>query len=400
MRRVTPLSILIIISCGSLAFAADDDTPVPRWGVRYIVEYANFELLRINREEWTRPYIDRKGQRMFTGLRSGRLEARDLARGEVEWTRNGVGAIGAEMDDWQGNLLVGMDSALAAVDMDTGAEQWRLDLDGRISGPIVREGDTAVIPIRPNSFVAVNLSAPEISWRQKRPTPDNLTVRGQAGAYIDEARDLAAIGFSDGTLLGVSLRRGDIRWVVRLGESSEFFRDVDTTPIPTDDGKTIMVASYNSGIYKIDAERGSIVYERSLERVHAMTRAEPLDLLVASSGDGEVIGFDPDAGVVRWRYRVEEGYPTKPVAAGDGAVFVGTSKGALSVLDARTGEPEQIMSPGSGTSVPVMARDGDAVALSNKALLLVLGERRGQSISGVLPVDPGYGETFGSGAER
>lgn len=367
----------------------------PTWGVRYIVEFANFELLRINREEWSRPYIDRQGRLMITGLRSGRLEARDVARGELEWFRDDVGAVGAEMDDWQGVLLVGVDSDLVALDEDTGLEQWRLDLGGRIAGPIERAGDLAILPVRPNAFVAVDLSEPTIRWRQKRPTPDNLTVRGQAGAWIDPKRDVAALGFSDGTLLGVSLGSGDIRWVVRLGEAGEFFRDVDTTPIATDDGRALVVASYNSGVYKVDPERGSLIYERALTGVHGMVRAEPLDLLVLSTGNGEVVGFDPGPGVVRWRYLVDEGFPTRPVAAGRGQVFVGTSRGSLSLLDGRTGAPQQLLSPGSGTSMPPMVRGDDAVVLSNKAMLLVLGRGRGQSISGVLPESPSPTEGFG-----
>lgn len=377
------------------AARAAEFAPRPIWGVRYIVEFANFELLRLSREEWSRPFIDRSGRLMVIGTRSGRLEARDVARGEIQWEKSSVGAVGAEMEDWQGAVLVGLDSDLVALDEDDGEERWRVPLGGRISGPIARDGDLAIVPIRPNAFVGVDLAAAEIVWRQKRPTPENLTVRGQAGAWMDAKRDLAALGFSDGTLLGVSVQTGDIRWVVRLGESGEFFRDVDTTPIAVDDGRSLMVASYNSGIYKVNAERGALVYERAIPRIYAAVRAEPLDMLVLSSGDGEVIGFEPGPGVVRWRYRVNEGFPTAPVAAGDGQVFVGTSRGGLSLVDGRTGAPQQVIAPGSGTSVPPTVRGDDAVALSNKATLMVFGRQRGDSISGVLPEDPGPAEDFG-----
>jgi len=299
------------------------------------------------------------------------------------------------MDDWQGNLLVGLDSDLVALDADTGEESWRLDIGGRISGPIARAGDLAVVPLRPNGFVAVDLAGPEIRWRQKRPTPENLTVRGQAGAWLDDRRDLAVLGFSDGALLGVELASGSTRWVVRLGEAGEFFRDVDTTPVATDDGRAVVVASYNSGVYKVDAERGALIYERPLTGIYAMVRAEPLDTLVLSSGDGEVIGFDARAGAVRWRTVVNEGFPTQPVAAGDGLVLVGTSQGALNLIDARDGEPQQVLAPGSGTSMPPWVRGEDAVVLSNKALRMVMGRNRGQGISGVLPESSGPAEAFG-----
>jgi hypothetical protein len=49
----------------------------------------------------------------------------------------------------------------------------------------------------------------------------------------------------------------------------------------------------------------------------------------------------------------------------------------------------QSLSPGSGTSTPLQVRGEQAVLLSNKALLMVMRRGMGDSISGVLPKDPG-----------
>ncbi len=401
MAVVAPHLAPLLLSC-ALAGPEEpaSDVPVQRWGVRYIVDYAQFELLRMSREEWAQPYINQQGRLFFVGTRTGRLEARLVASGERVWAKNGLGNFGARMTEWKSHLIVGIDSALVALDQDTGERVFEVDLDGRIAGAIERVGSTVVVPIRPNSYVAVDLEERSLRWRLKRPTPENLTVRGQGGAYVDERRDLVVMGFSDGTLLGATLSGGDTKWLARLGKAGEFFRDVDTTPVPADDGESLLVASYNAGLYKVDTDRGTIIYERPLGRVHSMTRAEPLDTLVLVTGDGEVLGFDEQAARLVWRYRVKEGFPSHPISTGDGYVLVVTSEGALSIIDARRGQPQQLLAPGSGASIPVMVRGTDALVLSNKALLLVLGKNRGQNLSGVLPKDPGPAERFGAAHEQ
>ncbi|MGF1509493.1 MAG: PQQ-binding-like beta-propeller repeat protein [Myxococcota bacterium] len=362
------------------------------WGARYIVDLGRFEFLKINREEWSRPYIDEQSSHVYLGLRSERLEARRLGSGEVIWSRPEFGEVGAEMSEVGGLLLVGQGPRLVALDKYTGREKWAVDVGGTPSGGVAMMNDIAVVPARPNAFVGLSISAEGASvlWRQKRPTPDGLTIRGQAGAYIHPGLELAVLGFSDGTLLGVELQSGDVRWLVRLGEPAEQFQDIDATPLPVGpNGGEILTASFNKGVYRLSVEDGSIVYMRSLKNVHGLVRAEPLETIVFSTGRGDVLGFDPDLGRVTWSLNVKDGFPTRPSAAGDGHVWVGTSRGSIHLLDARTGKPLQALSPGSGVSTAPFVRGSNAVLLSNKGMAMILAKGHSQNLSGTLPVDRG-----------
>ena len=364
--------------------------PGPRWGVRYIVNLGPFEFLKINQEQWSRPYISRTGSRMFIGLRSNRLEAREMASGRILWTHPDFGTIGAGMAEWSDLLLVGADSDLAAVDQQTGQTRWRVDLSGSVAGPMALYGDLLLVPIRPNAVVGVDLAERQLLWRQKRPTPEGLTIRGQAFPTVDPARGLAYLGFSDGTLMAVRPETGEQVWGIRLpGGVDARFKDVDARPWLVDEGRGLLVAGFGQGVFLLDPETGREIYSRELLGVTAVARAEPLDVWVFALGTREVVGFDPELGRVIWRYSVEKGFPNRPVPAGNGEVFVGSSRGATVLLDGATGRPLQSLSPGSGTSTPLQVRGEQAVLLSNKALVMVMRRGRGDSISGVLPKDPG-----------
>lgn len=362
----------------------------PRWGVDYIFDLGRFELLKLNQEEWARPFIHRAGTLMFLALRSNRLEAREIASGEVRWSYRDFATLGAAMGEWSGLLLVGADSDLVGMDQQTGSTRWKVDLDAAVAGPMEVQGNIAFIPVRPNGVVAVDLATETLLWRQKRPTPEGLTIRGQASPTYDPARRQVYLGFSDGTVMAVRPENGEIVWTIRLPEATPRFRDVDAKPALIDDGKGLFVAGYGQGVFRLDPDTGGIVYQRSLLSVTGAVRAEPLDVWVLSLGTREVVGFDVLQAQILWRTELEEGFPTAPVAAGHGEVFVGTSRGSTLLLDATDGRPLQALSPGSGASAPVYVQGEQAVMVSNKALVLVLLRGRGQNLSGPLPRDPGY----------
>jgi outer membrane protein assembly factor BamB len=341
------------------------------FGLRFTAHLGDFELLAINQEEWTVPYISRDGARAFVATGRGQLEARDLASGDVLWRKTQLGAIGQSMGEHRGELLVGVLSALVAFDEADGSEKWRLELGGHIGGDLTVTGTTALIPVRPNSMVLVDLVARQEVWRVKRPTPEGMTMRGQSAATVDRARDRAFFGFSDGHLVAVSLATGTQRWAINLGVPREFFPDVDTAPVLVDDGAALLAASYNGGLFKIDTETGRTLWKKDERGIDGLALAGS-SLLVATHGEGRVSGLSSRDGTVRWQYKLDRGWPTQPVPLGHGLVAVGASQGAISVLDAQTGRPIQLIKPGSGVSAHPFFRDPDLVLLSNRGLLMAL----------------------------
>ena len=342
---------------------------------QYKRDLGEFELLKTNEEEWTRPYISKDADRLYVGTRSGWIQALDPGSGELLWQRRDMGTIGVGLTEFQDIVVAGSDSDIVALDRATGETRWKLPINGRIGGRISVSGNVAVAPVRPNAFVAVALETGKQLWRVQRQTPDGITVRGQATPTLDAQRKLAYLGFSDGTLVAVDLNDGGNKWIAQLGKRGEFFADVDATPVLINNGTVLMAASYNGGLARLNPDSGEVLFKKE-ELVHLTGLADGGDdILVASYGDGQVLGVYASNGKVRWRYRLDRGAPTEAVAIGDGRMMVASTEGPITILRASTGEPIQIIALSSGVSVPPFFRSTHIAAMTNTGLLLVF--RRG-----------------------
>lgn len=341
------------------------------FGARWKIDVAKFEFLGSAPEEWARPYISEDGARAFAGARTGTLYGMDLITGERLFEKKAVGEIGYEMAEFRGLLLIGADQDLLGLDQQIGGERFRVEIGGRIGGPMTVTGTVALLPVRPNVLVAVDLVKREVLWRQKRPTPEGISVRGQAKPVVDAKKGRVYAGYSDGALLAISIASGDILWTATLGNAREFFADVDAEPVIVDGGKALVAASYNGGLFKLDAETGRQIWKRETLRIAGLARVGA-GLLVATDGDGQVLGLYAASGKIRWRYKQKRGFATAPIPVGRQLVAVANSEGAVAFLDIETGRPKQLYAFGGGVSVAPFYRDPDIVVLSNQGAFVAL----------------------------
>lgn len=375
-----------LLAAASFAGMLAAQVPPPRWvrpelnpreapfGVVWKAELGSFELLATQPEEWTHPRLSPDGARVYIGSRAGRLEARAMEDGELLWAHPEFGDIGSDMMEVRDTLVVGVNSDVVGLSRSLGTERWRVRVGGRIGGRLARQGSVVLVPVRPNGFVAIDAVEGERRWQVKRPTPDGLTVRGQAAAGIDEARGLAYLGFSDGKLMAVEIATGTARWQTPLGNPGEFFADIDATPLLIDQGRKLLAAAYNRGTFVIDPETGGVLRRmEDLPRISAFTGGGTH--VLASSGTGEVLGLDPRSLKVRWRYRLRSGAPTAPTLVSGGLAAITSSRGPMVLLEVETGRPVQMIAPGPGASVPPAAVGRNLVLMSDGGL--VLGLRRG-----------------------
>lgn len=341
-------------------------------GIRYLKDLSRFEMLAVHAQQWGRCYISKDGARLYVPDRWRTLRAFELSTGALLWERRGVGNVGPSMFEQGGRLWVGAGSELIALSPATGEQKQQLPLDGWVGASPTISGSLAILPLRPNSFVAVDLDTHKERWRVTRATPELLTVKGQARATVDEARGLAYLGFSDGMLMAVSLANGQTQWMAPLGRRRAFFPDVDAQPLLIDG--LLLAASYNHGLFWLDPKTGEVKQRQDVLHITHLLEAGP-DLLIAATGDGEVVGLTR-GGQPRWRYRMEQGYAHRPELLGEYVVF-GSAGGPLTVLEQKTGRPLQLINPGSGFSTSPAVRGEDLAVLTNEATLLVLKKGAG-----------------------
>lgn len=351
-------------------------------GARWKLDVGERKLLSARPEEWTSPYISADRARVYMATTAGTLSSRSVADGTMFWTRDDMGSMGAAMAEYRGQLLVGSASNLYLLDDQTGKELARVDIQAAIGGKMVITGTTAIVPVRPNTFLAIDLEKKAVLWRTKRSTPEGITLRGMATPALDLATRRLYVGYSDGSLAAIALDTGTELWSVALGKPGQGFADVDGEPQIVDGGRAVIAASYSGGLYKVEAETGRVLWKQEeLTRLTGLSGSGPTGLILATHGDRQVLGIYPGTGKVRWRFRFAHGFPVEPVFLGGVLAAVANAEEAIAILDVTTGKPIQLINPGSGSNVPPAWRDPDFAVLSNKGMLLMLRLGSGTGIT-------------------
>lgn len=309
---------------------------------------------------------------VFVGSASGWFFALRSHNGAVRW-RKRLGAVASAPIVIAGTLYVGTsDGTLLALDSQTGNEKWRYQSRGPIQQPPVATGDLIVFSNEADQVVAVEAITGKFKWQYKGETPEEYTLRGHAGVWIDN--DLIYSGFSNGTLVALRKDTGSVAWSTSLkGEADRFF-DVDATPVVV--GDRVFASSSSGGVYALDKATGLVRW-----RVPFWDAAQP-------SATGNVGGIATDGkavyvsvadlgtyaidvnGNILWRVGAKDGgEPAQPVVWNE-LLLYSLARDGLFLADRRTGETLQYFDPGTGVSAtPTVTGDGRLFVMSNRGIV-------------------------------
>jgi outer membrane protein assembly factor BamB len=236
----------------------------------------------------------------------------------------------------------------------------------------VPTGDLIVFSTEADQVVAVDAITGKFKWQFKGETPEEYTLRGHAGVWIDN--DLVFTGFSNGTLVALRKDTGSVAWSTSLKGDADRFMDVDATPVVV--GEQVFASSSSGGVNALDKTTGLIRW-----RVPFYDVAQP-------SSTGNVGGIATDgktlyvsvadlgtyaidlAGNVLWRVGAKDGgEPAVPVIWNELLLYSLTRDGMF-IADRRTGEILEYFDPGEGTSsAPTVTADGRLFVMSNRGNL-------------------------------
>ncbi len=312
--------------------------------------------------------FDEASGRVWTGSSSGWLECLGAAGGDPLWRRRLDGTISGHAAFARGLVLVGTDEGkLLAVDADTGATRWEYRVAGAITKAPVIQGDAVYFVDGANALYALGIDG-EWRWQYRRDAPAEFALVGEARPALSGGR--IHVGFSDGRLVTLDAADGAVVWERDLSPEHDRFQDVDASPVIV--GDLLLAASAAAGLYALDPATGEIRWTVPMGGILQTAEVDG-DVLVAVDG-GRVLRLDGRTGATRWQTQLGHtvGAPGAPVVVGP-LVAVATSKGALYLLDKRTGEPRQRFDPGTGfLAAPSAGTDGSLFVLSNGGVLYAL----------------------------
>jgi outer membrane protein assembly factor BamB len=312
------------------------------------------------------------GNKLFAAGREGDVAAFDLKTGKQLWRvetklelagGTGVGADTVVVGSADGQVI-----ALAA---DNGAQRWRAEVKGEIlSSPAVSEKEVIVRTVD-GKLRALALSDGAEMWTAEQQIP-RLTLRGAAAPVV--ARDLAISGFDNGRVLAVSLTDGATVWDSPVSPPHgrtelERLNDIDAAVKVL--GDEVFVAGFQGRAAMLALDSGQIWWTRELSSYRGVDVDD--EQMYVSTSPGELVALKRRSGVEVWRAdMLKLRSLSAPAVVGD-YVVVADLEGYVHWFDRATGNlAGRVKSGGDRVTNAPLAVDGNLYVITDKGDIVAL----------------------------
>jgi outer membrane protein assembly factor BamB len=277
------------------------------------------------------------GNKLFAAGRDGEVAAFDLKSGKQLWRvetkleLSGGTGVGADV------VVVGSaDGQVLAYAADNGAQRWRTDVKGEIlSAPAVADSEVVVRTVDGKLRALAMADGKEI-WSAEQQIP-RLTLRGASAPVV--ARDIAIAGFDNGRVLAVSLADGATVWDSPVSPPHgrtelERLNDIDA-PVKVV-GEEVFVAGYQGRAAMLALDSGQIWWTQEVSSYRGVDVDD--DHMYVSTSQGELLAITRRTGQPVWNNPVLKLRSlSAPVVAGE-YVVVADLEGYVHWFDRATGE--------------------------------------------------------------
>jgi len=389
-------------ACSLMNAPANPELPTwvhrPSWSISTVYR----ERIEASSRDETEPYergrpeLDIASRRVFVGSSDRGFYAVRAEDGTVLWRYETLGVVQCEplYDPEEDVVYFGSnDGALYKVRAADGALLWRFMTNAEVARRPVIVGKTVYAVNANDTLIALDRRTGDRKWSQHRTPALGMEVAGYAGPLV--WRGLVYAGFSDGTVTAYDAATGVERWqpVDLSAEAEETlgdvprYLDVDTTPVPSiiDESPVVFVGSYEGGVFALDADNGSKVWQRpevtGVSELVAWKQPghpsaagapePPRELLFAASGTTGLWALDPRTGEDVWHRPLPDGGVSAPVPIA-GALLVSTTLHGLFLMSPIDGSVIDGIHTGAGFSMAPAAYGLRAFILSNSGSLLAL----------------------------
>ena len=304
--------------------------------------------------------------RLFAAGRDGDVAAFDLKTGKQIWRVDTKLALAGGTGAGNGVVVVGSaDGQVVVLSADNGAQRWRAEVKGEIlSAPAVAEKDVVVRTVD-GRLRALSLADGKEVWSAEQQIP-RLTLRGTAAPVV--VRDVAISGFDNGRVLAVNLADGATVWDAPVSPSHgrtelDRLNDIDAAVKVVDDD--VFVAGFQGRAAMLALDSGQIWWTRDLSSYRGVDVDE--DQMYVSTSTGALVALKRRTGVEVWR---DESLKLRslsaPAVVGD-YVVVADLEGYVHWFDRATGTLAGRVKTGGDrvTNAPLVA-DGTLYVISDK----------------------------------
>jgi outer membrane protein assembly factor BamB len=199
-------------------------------------------------------------------------------------------------------ILGSSDAEVVALDIETGAVQWKSAVSSEVlSVPVVANG-VVIIRTTDGSVIALDEKTGGKRWSYERTVPA-LSIRGTGSPLIVE--DNVIGGYDNGKLMALRLADGKYVWETSIAipkGRSEIERLVDLDVDPIVINGVIYVASYQGGIAAISELDGDILWRNETISSHSGLSNDSRYLYLTDS-ESHVMQLDQRSGAALWKQK-------------------------------------------------------------------------------------------------
>jgi len=310
--------------------------------------------------------------RLFAAGRDGDVAAFDLKSGKQLWRVETKLALAGGTGVGGDIVAVGSaDGQVVALAAANGAERWRADVKGEVlSAPAVSATDVVVRTVD-GKLRALALADGKEVWSTEQQIP-RLTLRGVAAPVV--ARDIAISGFDNGRVLAVSLNDGATVWDSPVSPAHgrtelERLNDIDAAVKVA--GDDVFVAGFQGRAAMLALDSGQIWWTRDVSSYRGVDVDN--EQMYVSTSQGELLAITRRSGQPVWNNDVLKLRSLSAPAVAGEYVVVADLEGYVHYFDRATGALAGRIKTGGDrvTNAPVAIGDliylitdqGDIVAL-------------------------------------
>jgi outer membrane protein assembly factor BamB len=369
-----PSLVLLLVLCGCKTVPLINDpnapahdrsvSPAAMYEIDWWQPLVKLGLLEYLPAETARPAVDPETERIVVGTRDGVLRCLSPVDGHIEWEFKTHSRFFAGPTIHEGIVYApGGDGVLYALRIRNGEKVWEYKAGEELVTAPVIEGNALLVASQSDTLFVVDTRTGKWIWQYRRDQPAGMTVRGMASPVVHDG--LVYQGFSDGSLVAMTVEEGSVKWERRITTTGgPNFLDVDS-PAVFDESGHVYVASYKDGVTALDAKTGDLAW---ISNQSGITSLIAKGDVLFTAGDGEVGAMHALDGRSLWRLNLSE--KAKLANAGRAPVMV---KGMLVVptahalvfVDPAAGRARTAWNPGKGITATPTRSGSRLYILSN-----------------------------------
>lgn len=304
--------------------------------VRRTTEKENLGFRKINRMT---PVI--AGDLVIQGNAMDGVTAYERESGKLKWRLPVVNGVEPSATLIRDRLFFGAsDGNFYSVAASTGEVQWTFPTKSEnLSEPFLNDGVIYFLAGN-NVFYALDAATGRQIWLYSRQDTSQFSIRGGGAPGFRNGN--LFVGFSDGSLVSLNAKTGNVVWEIQLNRNKRF-RDVDATPVV--DGDLVYIAGYDDKLYCVSADKGDVLWRVDGGGYNAVTIIG--DKIIYPTTNNEVWALNKSNGNKLWDFKVKEGIATS-VKNLKGVLVFGESQGRMQFVDQNSGKLLGGFEPGRG----------------------------------------------------